>query len=150
MAQFRHSEEYRIVWLIRRVFRAMGQMAEGYLQELGISAADRAIMEFIYPEEKLSVPEIAGRYNVSRQHVQVTVNRLLEANLVTTAKNPRHKRSSLILLTKEGRSLFRSIREREREVIQALFSTVRSEDRHAALKTLEAMLTQLTKEKSHV
>ena len=66
---------YQIVWLIRRLFRALAQKSDDSLQDLGISVADRAVMEFLQPDQKLSVPEIAERYQVSRQHVQVTVNR---------------------------------------------------------------------------
>ena len=55
----------------------MGAQADDYLADTGLSAADRAVMEFLYPEEELSVPDIARRYDVSRQHVQVTVNGLV-------------------------------------------------------------------------
>ena len=75
------------------------QRSNDGLQELGVSAADRAVMEFLYPDEKLSVPEIAERYQVSRQHVQMTVNELLESGFLTKKVNPRHKRSQLIALT---------------------------------------------------
>ena len=97
---------YEITWLVRRLFRAMGARADEYLSSLGISAADRAVMEFLHPDQALSVPAIANRYQVSRQHVQVTVNRLLESGYVQTTANPRHKRSPLILLTQEGSELF--------------------------------------------
>lgn len=149
MTESPHSDDYRIIWLIRRLFRAMGQAAEGYLQDLGVSAADRAVMEFIYPNEALSVPEIAGRYKVSRQHVQVTVNRLIDQSLLKTRENPRHKRSPLIVLTKRGRALFGTVREREREVIDELFSNIGAEDKRGALRTLEALYSKLTKENSH-
>ena len=52
-------------------------------------------MEFLYPKEALSVPDIARRYDVSRQHVQVTVNTLVERGLARGTVNPRHKRSPL-------------------------------------------------------
>jgi DNA-binding MarR family transcriptional regulator len=69
---------YQIIWLIRRLFRSLSQKSDEMLRELGITAADRAVLEFLYPDAALSVPEIAKRYDVSRQHVQVTVNPLLE------------------------------------------------------------------------
>ena len=40
----------------------MAQLADGYLQAHGVSAADRAVLEFLYPDAALSVPEIATRY----------------------------------------------------------------------------------------
>ena len=101
---------YQIIWLVRRLFRALAQRSDESLQDLGISVADRAVMEFLSADERLSVPEIAERYQVSRQHVQVTVNNLLEAGILATNVNPRHKRSPLISLTRKGRGLFKTIR----------------------------------------
>ncbi len=50
------SNAYQVVWLIRRLFRALGQKSNESLKQFGISAADRAVLEFLYPEETLSVP----------------------------------------------------------------------------------------------
>jgi len=70
-------------------------------------------MEFLYPEKMLSVPEVAEQYKVSRQHIQVTVNSLLEMRLVATKENPRHKRSPLIMLNAKGRKLFAAVLKKE-------------------------------------
>ena len=96
------SEPYQIIWLIRRLFRALSQKSSENLEEFGISVADRAVLEFLYPEIMLSVPKIAELYKVSRQQVRITVNSLLDAGLVVTEENPRHKRSPLITLTTNG------------------------------------------------
>lgn len=77
------SDAYRIAWLNRRLYRAMGYQADGYLEGLGISTADRVVLEFIDPDKKLSVSEIARRYRVSRQHVRFTVNSLIDRGLAS-------------------------------------------------------------------
>jgi DNA-binding MarR family transcriptional regulator len=137
------STSYGIVWLVRRLFRAMTQKSNEYLQDLGVSAADRAVLEFLYPAEKLSVPEIAERYQVSRQHVQVTVNSLLESALLESVINPRHKRSRLISLTSEGKALFEKIKQRDTDAIDRLFSTIPANDRKVTQKTLQSLLEKL-------
>ena len=104
---------YAIVWLIRRLFRAMARRSDESLADLGIRSADRAVLEFLSQGEELTVPVIAERYQVSRQHVQVTVNRLVERSLVATRPNPRHQRSPRIALTARGRRLFARILERD-------------------------------------
>ncbi|MDH5346161.1 MAG: hypothetical protein OEW59_10390, partial [Gammaproteobacteria bacterium] len=58
------SPQYEVTWLIRRLFRAMAQRADNDLRAHGLSAADRAVLEFLYPDAMLSVPEIASRYQV--------------------------------------------------------------------------------------
>jgi len=133
------TSQYQVIWLVRRLFRSMAQVADGYLAAHGLSAADRAVLEFLYPEETLSVPEIANRYQVSRQHVQVTVNALLEDGFLETRTNPRHKRSPLIALTYVGRELFRKIRNTESGYVDALFVDIPTEDIECTRRTLEAI-----------
>ena len=137
------DDVYQIVWLIRRLFRAMAQKSNDSLQALGISVADRAVMEFLYPDEKLSVPEIAERYQVSRQHVQVTVNGLLQSGILASKTNPRHKRSSFISLTSKGKKMFGKIKGRDTNAIKELFACVSEKDRRVTQKTLETLLAQL-------
>lgn len=133
------SPQYDVTWLIRRLFRAMAQLADSYLQAHGLAAADRAVLEFLYPDESLSVPEIATRYQVSRQHIQVTVNALLEDGFLMSRPNPRHKRSPLFALTAVGRELFRKIRLAESELLDKLFADIPTDDIECTRRTLEAM-----------
>jgi DNA-binding MarR family transcriptional regulator len=142
--QQRESDAYQITWLVRRLFRALSQKAGEQLDELGVSVADRAVMEFLYPEQRLSVPEIAERYQVSRQHIQVTVNTLLDGGLVATRDNPRHKRSPLIVLSRKGRALFEKIRRQEQTVINEMFSDIPGSDRRRTRQVLEKLLSKLT------
>jgi len=137
------NDAYQIVWLVRRLFRALAQRSNESLLELGVSAADRAVLEFLYPEEKLSVPEIAERYQVSRQHVQITVNDLLDSGLLAKRVNPRHKRSPLMALTDKGRTLFEKIRAQDTNTVNQLFSKIPENDIHVTQKTLGSLLAML-------
>jgi len=133
------SPQYAITWLIRRLFRAMAQLADTYLQAHGLTAADRAVLEFLYPDAELPVPEIATRYQVSRQHIQVTVNALCEDGFLESRPNPRHKRSPLFALTHVGRELFTKIRTAESAVLDTLFADIPPGDIECTRHTLEAM-----------
>lgn len=134
-----HDPQYEVTWLIRRLFRAMAQLADDYLRAHGLAAADRAVLEFLYPDEALSVPEIATRYQVSRQHIQVTVNTLLEDGFLEARPNPRHKRSPLFALTHVGRELFGKIRASEAELLDRLFADIPTDDIECTRRTLQAM-----------
>jgi DNA-binding MarR family transcriptional regulator len=138
------GDAYRITWLIRRLFRVMGQVAAGYLEDLDVTSTDRAVMELVYPDKRLSVPDIARRYRVSRQHVQVTVNALMEKGLVTAMDNPHHKRSPLIALEQEGRALFETILARDQDALDAVFADIPRADRRQARETLEKLLNNLS------
>ena len=143
MSNFRQTDAYQITWLTRRLFRAMADKADSYLKPLGVAAADRAVLEFLYPDQVLTVPEIAKRYNVSRQHVQVTVNPLLEAGLLGQRLNPAHKRSPHILLTAKGRRLFDRIRKQDQRAIEELFAGVPAKAQQQTRITLAKLLAKL-------
>jgi DNA-binding MarR family transcriptional regulator len=140
MADTRKNNAYEITWLIRRLFRAMSQEADRYLHQLGLSAADRAVMEFLYPDSELTVPAIADRYNVSRQHVQVTVNGLLKKSVLSTRPNPKHKRSLLVYLTPHGRKVFSDIRGIESAVVDRLFADISDQALETTHHSLELLL----------
>lgn len=138
------SEPYQVIWLIRRLFRALSQKSNENLEEFGISVAYRAVMEFLYPDKTLSVPEIAEQYKVSRQHVQATVNSLSDAGLVVTRENPRHKRSPLIMLNAKGRELFSAVMKKDEEVVEVLFSRISKSSVHLTQQTLQSLLNELS------
>ena len=137
------QSNYEITWLIRRIFRQMARIAGESLESFAITAADRAVLEFLYPNEALSVPEIAERYDVTRQHVQVTVNALLEKGLVTRKPNPRHKRSDLVCLSGSGRKLFGRVRKNDARLIDQLFRDIPESQLATTLKTLERIHQRL-------
>lgn len=142
MTTARVEKAYEVTWLIRRLFRAMGDTADRYLKDSGLTAADRAVMEFLYPTHALSVPEIARRYHVSRQHVQVTVNGLIEKGLLRSEENPHHKRSRLIRLSSIGRECFDEIFANESRLIEELFTEIPDEWLDATHQTLQLMTTK--------
>ena len=140
----RQSEKtYEVTWLIRRVFRAMGTAAEAYLAESGITAAERAVLEFLYPDKRNSVPEIAKRYDVSRQHIQVTVNALLDRDLLRREDNPQHKRSPLIRLSRSGRDTFAEVRRIESGLIDSIFADVDDAELASTLRALRKIYNTL-------
>jgi DNA-binding MarR family transcriptional regulator len=140
------NDAYKVTWLVRRLFRAMANKADAYLHDLGLTAADRAVMEFLFPDTQLTVPDIARRYQVSRQHVQVTVNRLLDRGFLRSGDNPSHRRSPLIRLSQAGRSAFAEIRGIESELLDDVFSNVSTADVATTRRTLETLLGKLSKE----
>ena len=139
------DDAYKVTWLVRRLFRAMAEKADAYLHDSDLTAADRAVMEFLFPDAQLTVPDIARCYRVSRQHVQVTVNRLLDQGLLRSGNNPRHRRSPLIRLSRAGRSAFAEIRRIESELLDDVFSNVTIADIATTKRTLETLLNKLSK-----
>jgi DNA-binding MarR family transcriptional regulator len=138
----RTDRAYEVTWLVRRLFRAMAATADEYLASANLSAAERAVMEFLYPNQEMSVPGIARRYKVSRQHVQVTVNGLLAKGLLRSIDNPQHKRSHLSRLSGRGRQRFDEIRRHELTLIEQVFADIPDNALATTHETLSVLLQQ--------
>ena len=144
MADQRKDDAYQITWLVRRLFRAMGQTANSYLETLGVTAAERAVMEFLVRESRMTVPEIARAYDVSRQHIQASVNTLLEKRLVAYEDNPGHKRSPFVVLSKRGYRLFDRITKKDQALIRSIFSGISKSEQKTTRQTLQSILDNLS------
>lgn len=103
---------------IRRCFWLLGAVGDQLIADLGVTASQRSILEHLTEHGPQSVPQIAREKVVQRQSIQRLVNELRARGLVETAANPMHRRSVLIALTSEGRSIFREIQRRERPVLR--------------------------------
>lgn len=123
----------------------MGQAANAQLEELGATAAERAVMEFLFRSTRMTVPEMARAYDVSRQHIQVSVNSLLEKKLVVLEDNPSHKRSPHVALSDKGKRLFAKIAEKDEELIKGIFAGISESDQKKTRQTLEILLKNLSK-----
>ena len=146
MTRLKTDDIYQVIWLIRRSFRLMGVRVDQYLADLNISACDRSVMDYLYPDRKLSVPQIAGLYDVSRQFIQSTVNILQERGIVEFLDNPKHKRSPLISLTPEGTRLYEQIRIRDEAAFSKIFSGISEADNKITYQTLKTLVDNLSSE----
>ena len=146
MAKLKSEDIYQVTWLIRRSFRLMGVRVDQYLADLDISACDRSVMDYLYPSRKLSVPQIASLYDVSRQFIQSTVNSLHEREIVQFLDNPKHKRSPLVSLTEKGAGLYEQIRIRDEAAFRKIFSGISESDNQTTYKTLKTLVDNLSNE----
>jgi DNA-binding MarR family transcriptional regulator len=137
---------YALIRSLRTGFNRLKAIADDMHRDLGTNASMRAVMEAIVDNGEQTVPEIARPKGVSRQHIQVNVDALLQAGLVTQRENPAHKRSPLIDLTAEGRRTFRKIQRREAKLLENLAADLPSGAVNTAaetLATLNELLSQL-------
>jgi DNA-binding MarR family transcriptional regulator len=71
-----------------------------------------------------TVPDIARARGMSRQNIQVLVNRLESQGYVALTPNPAHKRSGLVELTGRGRRSLAVVIEQEAASLEALLPHV--------------------------
>ncbi len=135
--------DYEIIWKVRRLARALTARSDEMLRPFGLTAAERAVLEFLYPDAAMTVPQIARRFQVSRQHIQVNVNSLVDRGLLILTENPDHARSPLLGLTNKGVTTFAAIAETEKDMIDQLFLTIPSAEKVIASRALGQLLDKL-------
>jgi DNA-binding MarR family transcriptional regulator len=110
--------------LIREVKVASDRMKrsdDALHRELGLTPAMRAVVEALV-EGRQTVPTIARRRSVSRQHVQALVDGLVERGHCALEHNPGHARSPLVVLTERGRAVLETLRECEQATLAEICS----------------------------
>lgn len=130
---------YRVFWRTRRLFQRLGAEFQPVPGGAPLSAPQRAVLEFLDRGGAQTVPEIARRRSVSRQHIQVGVNELVERGWLQTQPNPAHRRSPLIALTRAGRTRLAAAQAVEETIIAEISRHFAAEDLDVTARTLAAL-----------
>jgi DNA-binding MarR family transcriptional regulator len=84
------------------------------------SGGRRALLRDLVRLGPQTVPQLARRRGVTRQHIQALANPLVEGGYVQLLDNRAHRRSRLLGLTVRGREYVAAMDRREREALSAL------------------------------
>ncbi len=100
-----------------RLYRRLNLVAEEVHEKGEMSGGLRGILRTLKKEGAQTVPHLARSKSVSRQHIQVLVNRLIEEGFVALRPNPAHKRSPLLCLTSLGEKIVNQMGIREAKLM---------------------------------
>ena len=64
-----------------------------------------------------TVPQLARARPVTRQHIQILANGLIEDGLIAAEENPAHRKSPLLILTPKGKRQLQAMQQREIELL---------------------------------
>jgi DNA-binding MarR family transcriptional regulator len=124
---------------VRSVFNRLKALGDELHGDLEITTAMRAVMETLSEAGPMTVPQIARLKGVTRQHIQLLTDALVEAALVAVKENPAHRRSSLIGLTEKGRRAFAKMQARELPIVEQIAGAFDERD----LERATVVLTRL-------
>ena len=110
----------RVMEASRALSQSLEILANGLLAEAGMTTLERSLLMDVRKNRQQTVPQLARRRGFSRQHVQTTVNPLVEKGWLTFRDNPAHKRSRLVVLTEKGEAAMRAVMIREGHILQQL------------------------------
>lgn len=134
----------RLVSENTRFLFVMNNIAEKLHGAGHISAGLRTILLDLETAGPRTVPDMARLRNSSRQYIQSMVNHLLEKSLVEYQANARHKRSKLVALTDEGRSILKGMLSREAELGEAIVDRFSESGLETTLKVMQTFRETLT------
>jgi len=143
MAELQQKPLVRLIEEIRACSGLMAGIAHRAHEDLGITASQRAVLEILQRTGPRTVPDMARTRNVSRQHVQKTVDGLSAQGLVGLQPNPAHKRSPIIALSARGKQLFATIGHREKTILEQLEASLEDADITGAVHVLKAFTEAL-------
>lgn len=135
-----------LIRAVRACFQSLRALGDSLHEDIGVTAAMRAVMEHLFEEAPETVPQIAQAKTVSRQHIQQLVDALVAAELAELFANPAHKRSPLVALTPKGMTVFEAMRRREKAVLRVLAHSIGAGEAKAAHETLAALRTTIQTE----
>lgn len=131
-------EVEKITGEVRHLFQVLKSLADAVHTDTGLNASTRAVMEALASGSR-TVPDIARSKSVTRQHIQLLVDELIEADLVELRPNPAHQRSPLVALTRRGEAIFAAVRRREAPLVERLAIGLDARKAAATAQTLIAL-----------
>lgn len=123
----------------RALFHRLRAVAEQVHAQGELSGGRRGILKDLARLGPQTVPQLARKRPVSRQHIQSLVNPLLDEGYLERVGNPAHRRSPLLKLTPRGESLVEEMDRRESRLLPDLELTVSERELRRAADALRAV-----------
>lgn len=137
---------HRILWLSRPLMQRTEQLVRSGLGEAALTVRMRAVLEVLATGGPLSVPDIGRELQIQRQYAQVMVNEVLAGGLAERRTNPKHRSSSLITLSQEGKTIINDILARELEVTKKLSEAFSLSDLQIVHEVLTRLIERLAQD----
>jgi DNA-binding MarR family transcriptional regulator len=143
----RTSEGEATTDVVLATFRANGLLlaaGDDIAGEEGLTSARWQVLGAIaLADRPLTVPQIARRMGLTRQSVHVTVNRLVDEDLLERALNADHRRSQLVRLTEDGIAKYSAIDARQAAWVNRLGGGIGRAELETTARVLDELCRRL-------
>ncbi len=104
-----------------------------------IAMGQRAVLEDLLRNGPQTIPQMARKRPVTRQHILNLVNPLKKEELVEFRENPAHQRSFLVALTDPGKKLIETMIAKEDAMFSQLAEPLTLQEVKRTIETLKAI-----------
>lgn len=122
-----------------RLMTAVVALTLGQVDDVVTVPQLRALV-MLYFDGPLNLSAIAEGLAVNPSNASRTCDKLVRGGLVDRAEDDRDRRNVVIRLTTRGRRLVDSLMDERRRILDQVVGAMRSEDRRALARALEALL----------
>lgn len=130
---------------VRKLHNRLRWTGDVLHEQSGVSTAMRSLLFSLHREGPCTVPELARERLVSRQIIQTQINGLLDLGLVASRKNPRHQRSSHVVLTGKGKQMVKEMLKQEEALLEKAGSPLSSGEVEGSVRSLRTLREHLEK-----
>lgn len=134
--------------VILAVFRVNGNLLESgdrLVAPLGLTSTRWQVIGAIaLAGEPLTSPQIGAAMGITRQGVQKQLNALMSEGLIEKRPNPKHERSVLYALSKDGKKCYSEAERLQADWASGLAKGLSAEDLKVTLQILDTLNKRLT------
>lgn len=109
---------YEAIQLTRPLLRHITAGVDAMSRDVGVSVGQRAVLEVMMPDRRLTGPQLTEILQLKRQFVARMLSEAKFLELVQTEPNPAHVRAHFFKLTEKGFKAISQIRAREMVLVQ--------------------------------
>jgi len=136
---------YSLILLIKK------HLLSGYdgLEYGGVTKAHFPLLVVLYVRGTLTMTEAARSLGLSKSHMTLQVDKLVEEGLMERLYDPGDRRSITVQLTNKGKEFVKNLKNRVKEKAWKIFATLSDEELEEAfdaLTTLKAVLAKVEME----
>jgi len=136
----------KVSGLVRILFHRLAHAASQIHESDDIIIGQRALLEDLLNNGPQTIPRLASKRPVSRQHILGHVNPLKQDGYVEFQDNPIHKRSFLVTLTPKGQKTIKAMIQTEDRVFQELAKSLKIDELNKTIEVLKIFKGKLEKD----
>jgi MarR family 2-MHQ and catechol resistance regulon transcriptional repressor len=123
---------FLVLW---KAANAVRRVAEANIEELGLGLTDFAVLEALLHKGPLAVNAIGRKVLLTSGSITTAIDRLEKRGLVERRGDPEDRRSRIVHLTEEGRSLIACAFERHAAKLEELAGVLSRDERADLVRT---------------
>jgi len=143
----RKPEPHDLLVALLLVQSLIERRSEAFFQPYGLTGAQFNILNLLaYHEGKMEQAALVDKLLVGKSSISIVLNRMVRDGLVKREEHPKDRRQVVLVLTPQGRALWRKISPIYEAGVDKVFGALPASRRQAFLDDLQVLHDSLIKE----